>query len=529
VSARGRALRVTARGSVLRRLAVAILLLGQAAHADVPRSAIPWLSQSLDAAEAPPVEPLSPRRDPLETEPIDVAPIEATNRNALGILPPGSTGFARELWGPTDVETVRDLVLSAPSGGVPEARALFLRLLLAEADPPSGEDPGSELLLARIDRLLEAGALQQADALIYFANPEDPELFRRWFDISLLTNNAEPACEALRLNPSLSPTMPARVFCIARGGDWNAAEITLTLGREIGSIPPDQEALIARFLDPEIFEGEPPPPVPDPLTPLAFLMREAVGLPRPPNALPLAFLYPDLEEHAPMRTRITAAERLVDSGAIGPGPLFAAYRSGEPAASGGVWDRAAAIQALDAALSADDAAEIAPALEAADAAMARAELRTAFADAYHDRFAELPPEDVGEDTRAQIFELLLLADDLEAALGFEPATLTARQQAVRVALDPDTAAPAPRTDDPYAAAVLAAFSESAPESHMESGLVSALAEGREGEVILKALDLLADGAGTAPPSLEMALRILRQAGQDSAARRIAAQTLLAGQ
>ena len=41
-----------------------------------------------------------------------------------------------------------------------------------------------------------------------------------------------------------------------------------------------------------------------------------------------------------MRTRAEAAERLVLSGAIAAPALFAAYRSGEPAASGGVWDRA---------------------------------------------------------------------------------------------------------------------------------------------------------------------------------------------
>ena len=74
---------------------------------------------------------------------------------------------------------------------------------------------------------------------------------------------------------------------------------------------PTQQALLARFLDPALFEEEPEPPVPEPLTALDFLMREAVGLPRPPGPLPLAFLHMDLDEHVPMRTRAEAAERLV--------------------------------------------------------------------------------------------------------------------------------------------------------------------------------------------------------------------------
>ena len=196
---------------------------------------------------------------------------------------------------------MRDLILDHPDQGVPEARALFHRLLLAEADPPAGAGPGDAVLVARIDRLLEMGALDEALALIERAGPESPELFRRWFDTGLLLDRSTEPCAALRQNPALSPTLPARVFCLARGGDWNAAEITLTLGQEVGSIPPAEEALLARFLDPELFEEEAEPPIPEPLTALDFLMREAVGLSRPPGQLPLAFLHPDLDPHTPMR------------------------------------------------------------------------------------------------------------------------------------------------------------------------------------------------------------------------------------
>ena len=48
----------------------------------------------------------------------------------------------------------------------------------------------------------------------------------------------------------------------------------------------EREALLARFLDPVLFEEDPAPRVPRPLTALDFTLREAVGLPRPPGALP---------------------------------------------------------------------------------------------------------------------------------------------------------------------------------------------------------------------------------------------------
>ncbi len=455
---------------------------------------------------------------------ITVRPLPALSRDGLGLLEPARTGFAAALWGPDDAAAVEDLILAHRDGGVPEARALFHRLLLADTQPPAGT--GSAVLVARVDRLLEAGALDDADALIARAGPDTPDLFRRWFDIGLLLDRAGPPCAALRQNPSLSPTLPARVFCLARTGDWNAAEITLTLGEQVGSIDDDQKALLARFLDPVIFEGEPEPPIPEPLTALDFLMREAIGLDRPPGQLPLAFLHTDLNQHAPMRTRVEAAERLAVSGAIDPALLFAAYRSGVPAASGGIWDRAAAVQALDAALADPADADLATALPAADAALSDRGLRVALAAAYGPALAALDPAALAPPARAALFDLLLLAGDLPAAARAAGPTPDPRAAALLALADGTPAPTVP--DDPRLAAAFAGLAAEAPADERERALAEAVAAGRQGRAILGALDLLAPGGAIDPPSLRAALLTLRLAGQPEAARTIALQTLLAG-
>jgi hypothetical protein len=498
------------------------------AAAQEPRSAIPWLSRSLEEAPAafePAAGPEPPA--PLGAEAITVTPLGDVSRGAVGLLPPAVTGFRRDLWGPATAEEVRAAILEHPGGGVPEAKALFLRLLLAEADAPAGG--GDEVLVARLDRLLEMGALEQAAALIELSGANRPELFRRWFDIGLLTNDAEPACAALRKNPSLSATLPARVFCLARGGDWNAAEITLTLGEEVGSISAEQQPLLARFLDPELFEGEPNPAVPDPLTPLDFLMREAVGLPRPASPLPLAFLHQDLGEHVPMRVRVGAAERLALAGTLEPERLHEAYTAGEPAASGGVWDRAAAVQALDAALDEGDPKRISRRLAAADEALSGRGLRVALARHYALRLSVLEPEDFGRQARERIFELLVLGGEQRRAAAFAPRRPDARQAAVLELVAGAPADPAPASgdrQDPLAAAATEAFAAAAPEGGREEQLSTMVEEGRQGEAILEALDLLSGGTDIAPSSLRTALYGLRLARQERAARIIAAQTLL---
>ncbi len=507
-------------------LATAALAGQRPGHAAEPRSAIPWLSESIEIGNTPPPpsRAMSGRVQPGD-DVITVTPLGDIRRDAVGLLPPERSGFSRTLWGDGTAADVRGMVLDHPDQGVPETRALFHRLLLAEADPPAGAGSGDSVLVARVDRLLGIGALEESLALIQLAGPETPELFRRWFDAGLLLDRSTEPCAALRQNPSLSPTLPARVFCLARGGDWNAAEITLTLGQEVGSIPEAEQALLARFLDPDLFEGEEEPPIPEPLTPLDFLMREAVGLSRPPGALPLAFLHPDLDPHAPMRGRIDAAERLVLSGAVGHPELFAAYRSGVPAASGGLWDRAAAVQALDAGLEAGDPEALGPLLRAADAALSARGLRVALARTYSERLSQLDPSALPAEARPTLAELLLLGGAVDAArhaAGPVPDARFAALLAVAGAGQP------PATDPgELCTAALSGLAAAAPGDDREARLAGLLEGGQQGQAILAALGLVQGGGAVDPPALRAALFTLSRAGQQASARTIALQTLLA--
>ncbi len=512
---------------------------GLACGAETPLSAIPWLSDSLKSIPPQPrpkphatpgVAPAAvegPAAAPAGPE-ITVSPLAPVRRDAVGLLAPETTGLPRALWGPAPADRVRDLIRGHADLGVPAARGLFRRLLLAQADAPAAvpAEDGSGVLLARIDRLLDLGALDEAEALILAAGPETPELFLRWFDIGLLTQRAQPQCAALAENPALSPTLPARVFCLARGGDWNAAEITLTLGRDVGEIDDGQEALLARFLDPVPYENDPEPPIPQPLTALDFTLREAVGLSRPNGVLPLAFLQADLDPHAPMRARVTAAERLVLAGSLPPPTLFAAYVAGAPAASGGFWDRATAVQALDAALDAGAPEGIAAALDKADDALAEGGFRVAFAFDYAPSFSALDPAALSAPTRARLAELLLLAGDpvgAARAAGPDPAPrLAALLALARGEGAPDPAALA----DPRLAAAFDGLSDRPAQDDAEARGQALLAEGRAGEAALEALTLLGAGPGIDPAPLRAGLHILAAAGQKPAARAIALQTLL---
>lgn len=488
-----------------------------------PLSAIPWLSESIQIDRSPPPRrPGIAIRPPVPgTERITVTPLGAVNRDAVGLLPPDETGLPRSLWGPATAEEVRAAILEHPNDGVPAARELFRTLMLAEADLPRGMQSFAPVLLARIDRLLAMGALAEADALIERAGPDAPELFRRWFDVGILTGSPEGPCAVLRETPTLSPTLPARVFCLARGGDWNAAEITVVLGEEVGSIGTDEQPLLARFLDPALFEEDAEPPIPEPLTPLDFLMREAVGLPRPPGSLPVAFLHHDLDEHAPLRSRIEAAERLVLSGGVAPETLMDAYRAGSPAASGGAWDRAAAVHALDAALA--GGTDVSQALVEAETQLAARGLRVALAEAYANDLAAIDPDALDPIAGAAAFRLLLLSGRPDAARALASKPLAPETATLLSLAGAGTRA---RPENDLERAAVAALSPGLPGGPDSSEAGRALVEGRAGEAILAALAAMGEAGAVDPGAMRAALGVLRRAGQEPAARRIAVQVLL---
>ncbi|MEO1550343.1 MAG: hypothetical protein AAFR93_07920 [Pseudomonadota bacterium] len=336
-------------------------------------------------------------------------------QTTLGLLSPDQAGLWEDPWGDTSALRLRRLIDTHRDSPIPQARALFQRLMLLRSPPARGSADGEGLLRARIDALLRLGALDPAEALLAEAGMTRPELFRRGLAVGLLTGRVEAACAALARTAVPAASASARAYCLARAGDWSAAHIIASTGEAVGQLSTIQAHVLTWFLDPSSLEGTPPPPLPPELSVLDFTLRDAVGLPRPRGLLPLAFEHVDLDDGAPVRARIEAGERLAVEGAIAPTTLFQAYRAGTPAASGGIWDRAQATQDLDRSLAEEDPLAIATAVRRADHVFSRRGLRNVFAQEYGDKLATVPRRVGDTDFRAEMFELLLLSGNTNGA------------------------------------------------------------------------------------------------------------------
>jgi hypothetical protein len=489
-----------------------------------PLSAIDWLSESVAAPAAQNSGGLAVAIDePPVTgqggalpEPVATTALDAPAPDGTGLIPPRVSGLPKNLWGAGLTLEIAERLVAHPDDDLPALRQLFLTILLAEADPPVDAAGKGDLLLVRIDKLLSLGALEQAAALIEAAGASTPSLFRRAFDVALLTGAEDRACEKMAAAPDLAPTVPARIFCLARSGDWDTAALTLHSAEALGEITPDQAALLARFLDPDLFEGEPPPPAPDPVTPLDWVMFDAIGEPLATDRLPIAFSYAEISPRAGWKAQIEAAERLTRGGTMPPNVILGLYTERAPAASGGVWDRAAAFQKFESALASGDAARVAETLPEVWLRMQEAELEVPFAVLFGQALIDLKLE--GE-AGAIALRVALLSPYLEAAA--RRMTPTGPQEAFLVALakgDPTLVVP----PDSMARAIMAAYRNPALPAEGQ-----ALIDGnRPGEAILLAIDSIGRGVQGDLRGVTDGLSLLRAAGLSAMARRTALELMI---
>ncbi len=488
-------------------------------RAEVPLSAIDWLSQSILTPQVLPLtnEPAVSPQGAAVPDSVTTSVLGQASLDAVGILPPQITGLPRNLWGMGRAAEIEQLLAAGVPPALPALQGLLLTVLLAEAEPPSDVLPGENLLLARIDKLLSIGALDQARALLDAAGPTaSPALFRRYFDVALLIGDEDRACRFLQGARGLSPALPTRIFCLARAGDFAAAELALDTARRLGTVTPADFALLTRFMDPDLDDTDAAPVLPDPVTPLTLRLFEAIGEPMPVAALPIAFAYADLSDRAGWKAQIAAAERLSRAGAIAPNLLLGLYTSQRPAASGGVWDRVAAFQRLDAAVSAGDLSATEQALPLAWAAMRGAELEVPFAALFADKLSRMT---LGPEAAEIAFQISLLSSGYEGLSAARAAT-SPRDLFLAAVAKGDLAGVAPT--DLMSAAISTAFT--APTMADDFKLM--LDQNRIGEVILLAMSRIEHGTAGDLRGVTEGLSLLRHIGLEDAARRTALELML---
>lgn len=490
-----------------------------------PLTAIDWLEHALGMPQPPAVSPEPPDAQtdaPAPTLPdayfeaIAVSPLSGAEQDTTGLFTAERIGLPRELWGPTPMAEIADAIAALPADTLPSAARLGLRLLMAEFAPPADLSAATRgtLLLARVDKMVALGALEQASQLIEAAQDPTADLRARAFDIALLLGEEDRACAQMSGKITAQTGQAAQIFCMARRGDWQSAHSSLTVARSLGTIDPVEDTLLTRFLEEEEVEFTLPPP--QEITPLAWRIMEALGDPVTTSGLPVAFSHADLRGVSGWRAQLDAAERLTRIEALQPNRLFGLYTERRAAASGGLWERVRAVQSLERAVATRDQAAISAELAAAWPLFTAAELEVAFAAIHAETLADLPL--TGPATSILWTMLLLAQERVDRTAELAPDTTVAR---FVMALAKGASLPEIGNND-MARAIQIAFQD----TPLPELVQSQIDEGALGLVLLGALDQISQAAAGDLHAATLALQRLRALGLDAAARQIAVEMLI---
>ena len=498
------------------------LTMAQAPVADqVPLSVIDWLGQQPKAMPRKPMRPVKPAEAPVTktgmAPPVTVTPLGEGSPRAIGLVPAKVTGLPQDLWSGSTVSDIIERFDHMPDLHLPAARALFYRLLLAEATAPEGRAAeGDALALARVRALIDNGAVDPAMSLIEQAGvATSPEHFALWMQVSLLVGTEDRACTLLAQKPFLTTDYSVRIFCAARAGNWDTAALTFGSAQALELLPPERLALLDRFLNPDLFEGEEKLPTPRKMDAMGFRLFEAIGERPQTRSLPPAFAVVDLRDVAGWKAQLEAAERLTRLGALPDNRILGIYSDREPAASGGIWDRVEALQRFDTALRTRSAEAVAKTLRPAWDAMQEAEIEVNFAALFAEDLHSIPLEGSSALLRDRISLLSPFYETVGSVDAPNPETAF-------LAAIATGAAPKSVPDMRQADAIASAFTTPSPRTV----LINDAQNGKLGVSILEAITLLEDGANGDTAALRDALSTLRALGLEDIARRAALQVLL---
>ena len=487
-------------------------------HASLPRA--PASRQSRHGANPKPIN--EPAVADSGTAPqITTRALDALAPRNVGLVPPSVTGMKPDLWAGSDVPSLTRRIKSLPELELPAANALLFTLLLTESAAPSGNASAQDALtLARMKKLKELGAVDPALALAEQAGAmTSPILFDVWSQLSFLVGTEDTACDALAAAPYLTQDSGMKIFCAARGGDWDTAMLSFSSAKALSLVSREKLDVLDRFLNPDLFDGSPPLPSPRQMDPLTFRLFETIGEPLPTGPLPRAYAVADLRDVAGWKSQLEAAERLTRTGALPDNRLLGLYTDRKAAASGGVWDNVRAVQLFDKALNTGSVEAIAKTLPAAWRQMQKAGLAVSFSSSFHERVKGFALTGRSAVIQARMG---LLSPEYETVAAQLDSTLNLGPNAALLRAIAQGQAPKTAPTAALARAIHDAFTAPAPNSQW-----IAMAKSRRlGEALVVTLASLRNGAHGDSRALRQALGTLRALGLEDTARRASLQILL---
>jgi len=252
--------------------------------------------------------------------PVEVGALGTPEGPPVGTLDSATGGFGDHVWSGSERATAADLLAKAPIVSAdPVLRDLNRRLILTKAGAPPGQAKRA-FITVRLERLMDAGLIQEAGAIAAQASvPNDEDFARTQAKAILYANRAQDVCgPATQMRASAGEVfwLRLRAYCAAVTGDTATAGLTHDVLAAQGHGDAAFDTLMENVLNKK---AVPPGAIALPGAIHLFLMQQAgLSIPEavarrmgtPANLLVLR------DSRNPPRARFEAAERIVSTGAV---------------------------------------------------------------------------------------------------------------------------------------------------------------------------------------------------------------------
>ncbi len=380
------------------------------AFGDEPNNAIEWL-QFKERAKENLIDNRKIKKKTLVTT-IEKSNLKPNNLNSVGIISTKITGIDPNIWEGLDEKTLFTNLEQLPSLNFHSAQRFLKRILISETQPPKSTSDskmsGKYYFLAKLDKLIDLGALDEAETIILQVPKMNREIFVRWQKISFLTGRLERLCKTLGSNFSLSQNLSVRIVCLKYLNDWEAAALTLSTAASLNLLEENREKLLIHYLDEALMPAEQLQTSAVQLDEIDYFILKSTSLASTLIADKAMYQYMNLKDNSKTAKRVEAAEQLAAKKSISISTLFDIYRNSNIEGSIDIWQRIICIKNLDMALKRNNEKTVRIALDKAIEQMFHADLLFLFAAEYADKLAEfLMRQKIGEfnDIYAMMFAL----------------------------------------------------------------------------------------------------------------------------
>ena len=158
--------------------------------------------------------------------------------NTVGTLTKDEGGLGYDMWSGSKRNVIKDYLENLPINRESNlAIELIKKLLLSNADVPESKDQKNDLILIRINKLIELGDFENAKSLIdLIVNNNNEEILMKQVQINLSLNNFDLVCSDIdekRKNYKQNLFWrKVEIFCQILNGETNKANLSLTLLKE---------------------------------------------------------------------------------------------------------------------------------------------------------------------------------------------------------------------------------------------------------------------------------------------------------